>query len=213
MRACRFLVGALSALACFAAAADEDWAAQRRSAYIGVSRLQPETDAQLSGQDGKWGFAGGVGWRFSRHVALELELLYTGQEADMPVLQSSGSTPAAGRQRAHVYVYGFGGTVRFLYPVGRLQPYAGVGLGYYAAEISEFGSIPNFFLNSSFSERRDHGTGTHFVLGFEYAFAPTSAWRFEYRWLRLDADFGPEFGGPTRIGGGMPMLALHVGLR
>jgi hypothetical protein len=117
MRRCRFLVGAPSALACFAAAADEPWDGERRGAYFGVSRLRPEADPQLSGQDGKWGFAVGFGRRYSRHVALELELLYTGQEAGMPAL------------------------------------------------------------------------------------------------LRLEADFGPEFGGGTKIGGGMPMLAYRFGLR
>jgi opacity protein-like surface antigen len=213
MRACRFLVGVLTSLACLAAAADEDWAAQRRSAYIGISRLQPEADTQLSGQDAKWGFAAGINWRFTRHVALGLELLYTGQEADMPLLQESGSTSSAGRQRAHVYVYGLGGTLKLVYPVGKLQPYVGAGLGYYAAEISEFSSIPNFFLDSRFSERRDSGTGTHFALGLEYALSPTSALRFEYRWLSLQADFGPEFGGATKIGGGMPMLAFRAGTK
>ena len=35
----------------------------------------------------------------------------------------------------------------------------------------------------------------------------------EYRWLALDANFGPEFGGRTKVGGGVVLIGYRGALR
>jgi opacity protein-like surface antigen len=177
-----------------------------RSAYIAVGRAQPQTDPQLSGQDGNWGFAAGMTWRYSRRVAFELDVLDTGQEAEMPAFEH----PATGaRQRAHIYVDGIGARIKFFYPAGRLEPFVGLGFGYYRSEISDLGTTSRLFLPSEFAKRSDREVGIQYVAGLDYVISPRSTLGLEYRWLSLEANFGPEFGGTTRVGGGMLLLTYR----
>jgi opacity protein-like surface antigen len=177
-----------------------------RSAYIAIGRAQPQSDPQLSSQDGNWGFAAGMTWRHSRRVAFELDVLDTGQEAEMPAFEH----PAPGaRQRAHINVDGIGVRIKLFYPVGKLEPFAGLGVGYYRSEISDLGAMSHLFLPSEFAKRSDRDVGVQYVAGFDYAVSPRSALGIEYRWLSLEANFGAEFGGTTRVGGGMLLVTYR----
>lgn len=211
--AARFALGALTALAvCGAGLAEDSQPSQptgRRSLYVGASRLQPQADARLRDQDGHWGLSAGLDWRYSRFAAVELDLVDTGQAADMPAVERSGPGGAGARRREHINIDGIAVGLRLIYPHGRLAPYVGAGIGFYAAELSDYGAPAHLFLPSTVAKRKDDGTGTYLALGIEYVVSPSSALRLEYRWLRLQADFGPEFGGPVKIGGGLPSLAYR----
>ena len=203
----RTVLALAAALSANAALADDSPAAIPPSRYLGIGRAQPEADPQLTEQRGQWGFAAGATWRYSRHVAFELDVVETGQEADMPVVERSSAGEPGARFRSYINVTGVGGRVKLIYPADRLEPFVGLGIGYYVAEISEYGVPLTLFLPSEFTKRRDNGFGLQFVVGLEYVLSPTSTLGLEYRWLNLEADFGPEFGGPTRVGGGMLLIA------
>jgi opacity protein-like surface antigen len=178
-----------------------------RSFSMGVGRAQPEPDPQLSDQNGHWGFAAGISWRLSRYLTLELDFSDTGQEAEMPAIEH----PAPGaRQRAHINVDGIGGRLKLIYPAGKLEPFVALGAGYYRSEISDLGTAAHLFLPTDFAKRSDKDAGVQYVVGFDYAVSPNSALGLEYRWLSLEANFGPEFGGATRVGGGMLLIDYRV---
>jgi opacity protein-like surface antigen len=178
-----------------------------RSACVSIGRAQPQSDPQLSDQNGHWGFAAGMTWRYSRHVAFELDVVDTGQEAEMPAVDH----PAPGaRQRAHINVDGIGARVRLIYPAGKLEPFVGLGVGFYHSEISDLGTLFHLVLPTDFAKRSDGNAGVQYVVGFDYAVSPTSALGLEYRWLSLEANFGPEFGGATKVGGGMLLITYRM---
>lgn len=185
----------------------------RTSLHVGVGSMQPEPDRQLTHQDGHVGFAAGVNWRRSRHLALELSLLESGQQAQMPRVERSGTAPPGSRQDAHINVDGLALGIKLIYPIGKLEPYVGAGAGYYVAEISEFGTFSHLVLPSQFAKRQDNAVGTHYMVGVGYALSEATALELEYRRLNLEASFGPEFGGPTRIGGGVATVAFRWMLR
>lgn len=203
----------LAVLAPQALLAQEAAPATGRAPFIGAGVMHPEADRQLSKQDGHPSFVAGMTWRYSRHLAFELDFMDTGQEAEMPTVERSGLGTSGSRQREHINVDGIAGRMKLIYPAGKLEPYVGVGVGYYYAEISNLGTLTHLVLPSDFAKRTDKRAGGQLILGLDYKLAAGSTLGFEYRRLALDANFGPEFGGRTKVGGGMALLvyrgALH----
>jgi len=139
-------------------------------------------------------------------VAFELDVQDTGQEAEMPAFEPAA--PGA-RQRAHIYVDGIGARIKLFYPAGRLEPFVGLGVGYYRSVISDLGTTSRLFLPSELVKRSDRDVGVQYDAGIDYVVSPRSSLGVEYRWLSLEANFGPEFGGPTRVGGGMLLVTYR----
>lgn len=183
------------------------------SLHLGVGVMQPEADGRLTDQDGHVSFAAGANWRRSRYLAVELIVLETGQSAEMPRVERSGTAPPGSRQRAHINASGIAAGAKLIYPLGRLEPYVGAGFGYYVCDISSYGTLGHLFLPSDFAKRHDSGVGTHYMAGVDLALSDATALELEYRRLDLEASFGPEFGGPTRIGGAIVMVAFRWRLR
>jgi opacity protein-like surface antigen len=202
-----------AALLVQSALADETPRSAARSLYIAAGAMQPQADPRLTDQDGHPAFTAGIEWRYSRHVAFALDLLDTGQQADMPALERSRPGTPGARQREHINIGGIALGIRLIYPYGKLEPYLAGGIGYYGSQISDYGTLSHLVLPSSFAKRSDSDAGSHFALGLEYALSPASGLRLEYRRLRLQADFGAEFGGPVKIGGGIALLAYRGALR
>lgn len=201
-----------AAIASSAAIAD-DRSYDGVSLHLGAGLMQPEADRQLADQEGHASFAAGVNWRRSRHLAFELGVLETGQRAEMPRVERSGTAPRGSRQEAHINASGIAAGAKLILPLGRLEPYVGAGLGYYACEISSYGTLGHLFLPSDFAKRHDSRVGTHYMAGVDLALSDATALELEYRRLNLEANFGPEFGGRTRIGGGLVMVAFRWKLR
>lgn len=183
--------------------------APSRGMYFGVTTLHPDSDRQLARQEGHAGLLVGHTWRRSRHLAIDLSVLDTGQQANMPRVERSRTAFPSGRMDAHINITGIAVAAKLIYPLGKLEPYAGAGVGYYASEISSWGSFVHLFLPSDFAKRSDSDLGTHFMVGLDYAISPTARLSLEYRQLSLDANFGPEFGGKTKVGGGMTIVAIR----
>ena len=209
----KFAAAMLAMLAVLEARADELPTAMARGLYLGAGVMQPQSAPQLSAQDGHGALTAGLSWRYSRHIALELDVLDAGQAADMPQVERSRSGTPGVRQREHINIDGIGIGLHLIYPYGKLEPYVGGGVGYYASEVSDHGTVAHFVLPNEVAKRKDNGVGSYLALGVEYALSPTSALRLEYRWLQLEADFGAEFGGPVKIGGGTALLAFRGAVR
>lgn len=205
----RIAAALVAMLGCTAALADDEQA-WRRSVYFGLTTMQPQADRQLTEQDGHWSIAAGLQWRTSRHLAFDLAVIDTGQEAQMPQVERSGPGASGARQRENINVIGIAGTLKLLYPIGSFEPYAGAGVGLYGAEVSDYGALAHFILPSEFAKRRDSRAGFHYVLGMDYSLSPGAALGVEYRRLELEANFGPEFGGTTKIGGGIVVIAIRA---
>ena len=208
MKAMRMLL--LAALFPGAALAEDGADFRSRGVYVGVTSLRPDADRQLVRQEGHGGLIAGYTWRRSRHLAIDLSVLDTGQQANMPEVQRSGTGSNGRRMDAHINTTGIALGAKLIYPLGKLEPYAGAGVGYYASEISSWGPIVHLFLPSEFAKRSDSDVGTHFMVGADLAVSPSARLSLEYRRLALDANFGPEFGGTTKIGGGMVVVALRA---
>lgn len=184
-----------------------------RGMYFGVTSLRPDADRRLARQDGHTGLIVGHTWRRSRHLAIDLSVLDTGQQANMPKVERSRAAASGSRRDAQINVTGIALGAKLVYPVGKLEPYAGAGVGYYASEISSWGTIVHLFLPSDFAKRSDSDIGTHLTLGLDYAVSPAALLSLEYRQLSLEANFGPEFGGRTKVGGGMVIVAIRSVMR
>jgi opacity protein-like surface antigen len=204
---------ALCALSPLVALGQESAYVPSRGMYLGVTSLRPDADRRLARQDGHTGFIVGHTWRRSRHLAIDLSVLDTGQRANMPRVERSGAAVSGRRMDAHINITGIALGAKLTYPIGKLEPYAGAGAGYYFADISSWGSIVHLFLPSDFAKRSDREVGTHLTLGADYAVSPTAQLSLEYRQLSLDANFGPEFGGKTKVGGEMVIIAIRSVMR
>jgi opacity protein-like surface antigen len=184
-----------------------------RGMYLGVTSLRPDADRRLARQEGHTGLIVGHTWRRSRHLAIDLSVLDTGQQANMPRVERSRAAASGSRMDAHINITGIAVGAKLTYPIGNFEPYAGAGAGYYAAEISSWGSFVHLLLPSDFAKRSDSDVGTHWTLGVDYAISPTALLSLEYRRLSLEANFGPEFGGKTKLGGGMIIVAIRSVVR
>jgi opacity protein-like surface antigen len=187
--------------------------APSRAMYFGVTSMRPDADRQLTRQDGHGGLIAGHTWRRSRHLAIDLGVLDTGQQANMPRVERSRAASTGSRMDAHINTTGITLGAKLIYPIGKLEPYAGAGVGYYASEISSWGSLVHLFLPSDFAKRSDSDVGTHFMIGLDYAVSPAARLSLEYRQLALDANFGPEFGGNSKVGGGMVIITIRSVVR
>jgi len=207
---CRLLAAALFPALAFGQEATDF---RSRSVYAGMTVMHPDADPQLANQEGHAALIAGMTWRRSRHIGIDLAFFDTGQQANMPRVERSGLAPRGERDDAHINAMGVALGLNLFYPLGKLEPYVGAGLGYYRSEISNVGSIFHVVLPPDFAKRHDDRVGVHYLVGADVALSERTKLCVEYRRLALDANFGPEFGGKTKVGGGMVVVALRAVVR
>ncbi|MGH6689165.1 MAG: outer membrane protein, partial [Gammaproteobacteria bacterium] len=164
--------------------------------YVAGGWFDPQENPQLNDPNGHYGFALGFGSRPTRHIAWEVELFMDHQRVDRPFTPPPTffSSPGA---RASIETLGVAGNFRFLYPLGRFEPYVGAGVGLFRTELE----ISQGFLLSSIT-RSDTGPGYQFLAGAEYTFGEGGgSLGLQYRRLKLDASLGPEIVGKVDVGG------------
>lgn len=175
--------------------------------YIAGGWFNPQENAQLNDPNGHYGYAVGFGSRHSRHLAWEIELFGDHQGVDRP-FSPPPSLFANPSSRASIETLGLAGDVRLLYPLGRFEPYVGVGLGLYRTELE----IAQGFLASSV-KRTDTGMGLQLLAGVEYVLGEGGGvLGLQYRRLKLDASLGPEIAGKVDVGGDFLLIVLRFNL-
>jgi opacity protein-like surface antigen len=162
-----------------------------------VGGYSEENNAQLAHHEGSFGLAIGGGYRLSAHVALEIDGLVSHQKFDTPVTIPA---PALGayESRSDLVTSGAGGLLKIFVPVGRVELYAGGGLGLYTTTFRVEGT----FLNSVTEiTERDTAIGYQALIGADVLLSRHVSIGLEYRKFKLDVDFGSLIPGKLEMGG------------
>ena len=122
-----------------------------------------ETDSQIFNYSGQFGLAVGAGFRLKPHLGLEIDGLFASQRVDEDsVLRFAG-------ERANLY--GFGGLVKLILPLNRVELYVGGGVGLYSTTLWS-------------------DVGFQGVAGLDLFVSRNVSVGLEYRRLKLDAFLG-----------------------
>ena len=162
-----------------------------------VGAFNEETNPQLANQDGQFGVAISGGYRFSPHVALEIDGLFASQRIDTPAT-IPGSALGTVDGRASLYSGGLGGLVKFILPLDRVELYVGGGLGVYTTTLLVEGDLLG--AHTQLTEY-DTDVGFQAVAGADFYVSRHVSLGLEYRRLELDANLGTLIPGDLDMGG------------
>jgi opacity protein-like surface antigen len=189
--------------------ADPDMFAPERNGraywYLGAGAYRPDINAQLSNQQGKFGLVAGAGYRASAQLAWELDLFEGYQKLDTPTSISPGLFGTVDAQ-ASLSTMGIAATARYIYPLGRLEPYAGGGAGLYEIRLRASGQqlgLPAEFV------MRSTELGWHVLAGADYYVGSTIALGVEFRLRKVSANFDGVVPGQVEAGGRFVTLMLR----
>jgi opacity protein-like surface antigen len=173
--------------------------------YFALGAFDPDSDAQLRNPSGQYAFVFGGGFRQSRYFAWEIEFLGFEQRFDTP---ASVGPPLFGTisGRSTLATEGFAGTAKLLYPSGRVEPYAGAGIGIYRTTLTITGQ--QFGFPAELSED-SVDPAIHVVAGLDLHLSERSTLTIEGRKLWLDAGFSPVLTGTVKVGGAMLLAAYR----
>lgn len=178
--------------------------------YLGGGGYRPDSNAQLSNQEGRFGIAGGLGYRYSSGLAWEADFLDGFQKLDTPatILPAGYGTTLQGTvdQQATLSTLGVAATARFIYPLGRLEPYAGGGVGWYDIELRATGQqqgIPMEFISHA------SGPGWHVLAGADYHLSNRTSLGVEFRLRKIRVDMDNIALGRVEVGGSFVSLLLR----
>lgn len=158
--------------------------------YIGggLGGFKEESNSQLRNQDGQYGGFFGGGYRATPNIAVDIDGLFYNQRMDTPPTVSTSNS------RSRLTSAGVGGVVKFILPLGRVELYAGGGLGFYSTSLR--------VKDSSFhSERDDSHIGYQALAGADFFVSRNVSIGLEYRKFKLDADLQPTIPGKIDAGG------------
>jgi opacity protein-like surface antigen len=158
--------------------------------YIGggVGGFKEESNSQLRNQDGQYGGFFSGGYRATPNIAFDIDGLFSSQRLDTPPTVSTSNS------RSRLNSAGAGGVVKFILPLGRVELYAGGGLGLYTTSLR--------VKESSFrSERDDTGVGYQALAGADFFVSRSVSVGLEYRKFKLHADLEPTIPGKIDAGG------------
>lgn len=178
--------------------------------YLGGGAYHPESNAQLSNQEGRFGIVAGLGYRYSRWLAWEAGLLDGYQKMDTPpgILPAGYGTLFQGTvdPQASLSTSGVTVTARFIYPLGRLEPYAGGGIGIYKIELRATGQQLGFPTEASYGATE---LGWHMLAGADVHLTEKTSLGVEFRRCKVSADLGSVVPGRVEAGGDFISLMLR----
>ena len=186
----------------------------RPYAFAGVALFGPEHNEQLQRQrSGLGGIAGG-GYRFSPNLSFEVGVLAASQRLDTP----AGAVPPAGTfrtgsLRTRMGTSGVNIGIKFSFPLGRVEPYYGAGVGRYSTRLTTtseaFSCLQNCDDTGPRLDRLSRDTGYHAVLGADFHLRAKDVLAAEFRYLKLDASFDDIIPGKVRAGGSFLWLGYR----
>jgi opacity protein-like surface antigen len=156
-----------------------------------------ETNSQLGNQDGEFGLAISGGYRLTPYVSLEVDGLVSQQEIDTPATLPPPFT-GSGSGRSDLNTGGIGGLVKFILPMGRVELFAGGGLGVYTTTLRVEGTVLGAMAEL---EEDDTDIGYQAVAGADFYVSCHVSVGLEYRKFSLDASFGNIIPGDLDMGG------------
>jgi opacity protein-like surface antigen len=164
----------------------------------GIGLFEAQSSHQLENQDGQGVGAVGLGYRPSQRFAWGVEITGFSQRVDTPEgVPASRFTRVEGRSR--LSSEGLALSLRYIEPMGRWEPYAGGGFGWYRSKLEVRGS--SFFFRDTLAEERSNDFGAHLLAGVDYWIRPKIALGAELRYLRLNAKFDELVPGTAHVGG------------
>lgn len=177
-------------------------------AFGGLALLVPQGNPQLQGENVGPGIVTGGGFRFSRLLSVEVGLLGTDHSIDSP----AAAAPAAGTfkdgtLKTDLSAGGLNVGVKFHFPLQQFEPYVGAGVGLYATNFSMTSEASTCQQNCSDTGPRvrstSHDAGYHAIVGLDYHLRPTDVLVWEFRYLRLKANFNDINLGNVNAGGSL----------
>lgn len=172
--------------------------------YGGAGGFMEDSNPQLNNQSGQFGLSLGGGYRLTRNIALEADMLYSKQDIDTPASVVGALPGVEGRSQLHNA--GLGGVVKFILPFDRVELYAGGGLGVYT---TTFHAEGNAFGGTTTLEDNDRNVGYQGILGADFYLIRSISVGLEYRKLKLDANLGPITSGKIDAGGDFVLLTVR----
>jgi len=158
--------------------------------------ISPDNENKLGDDDGAAMLIVAYEYRPQRHFAVgaELQAIVRSYRPDNSPAGYFGDPD----RDSDVDSSGFAGTVRGFLPLGSVDLYAGLGVGWYYSDMSITGETNN--VNGTFY-KSDSGLGYFAMLGADIQLAQQHAITVEFRKLYLDANFGKLSNGDVDIGG------------
>ena len=149
-----------------------------------------------------WGLS--LGYRITHWLGLEGEFLYF--QGDYERI-SGMLLPRTATNAINVASVDISLGARATYPVWRLSPFVGGGIGLFDSDLYTKDASTGLFENSAGGQTG----GWHAVAGI--AFPMMKQWRAElgWRWIFLSQDFGIHSNGEVHLGGNMLCLAVRGG--
>ncbi|MEJ2508360.1 MAG: outer membrane beta-barrel protein [Gammaproteobacteria bacterium] len=166
-----------------------------------------DNPGQLASPGSELALGVGVGYRYTRHLSLEVEVPLFYSRYDTP---ATVSPPPFGTidDRSSVNTAGIVGNVVLNTGGQRVRGFVGVGAGLYWSRFSVGGQ--SFGLTGTY-ERDDSGFGSQWLAGVDLRVGRRSWLGLEYRRVNLTANFGQVTNGDIDLGGRFVLLAFRNG--
>ena len=178
----------------------------RLYAFAGFAAFGPEKNSSLQNERGSLlNFIGGAGYRLWPDWSVELNVLFDNRRLDTPPSALPTGPFQPGTAKSFMFTTGVAATAKYSFGHGRLEPYAGGGMGVYRTRFLTTSEAPACSNNCSDTGPRVTGRSTdlgyHAMAGATFAITPRDRVSAELRYLKLDADFGAILPAKVSAGG------------
>lgn len=173
--------------------------------HLGLGGYLPDTNGQLSNQQGHYSLQLGGGRRITPNFAWEMDLTTYQQGLDTP---GTITAPVFGTKdpRSTLSTTGIAGTAMLIQPFEALEIHAGLGLGLYTVRFKTTGQ--QFGVPVQLT-RDQNSLGWHATAGMSLKVANQLRVGLDYRQLKVQASFGDVAPGNIEAGGGAWFLLLR----
>lgn len=178
--------------------------------YAEGGLYNPDSNAQIRNQDGRFGLGVGAGYRYSPMLAWEMDILDGYQKMDTPstILPAGYGTIFQGTvdPQASLSIVGLAASAKFVYPLGRFEPYAGGGIGIYDITLRATGQQIGISNDVTYSS---HEYGVHMILGADYYLTNRMSLGIEFRKRKITTELESVVPGKLAVGGSFLSLMFR----
>jgi hypothetical protein len=160
-------------------------------------------------------FALGATFGFLRRPNLEIggTIMILGASYDGPPIAPFGYSEVSDHRS--LSSWGFGMSVREIYPSRGIQPFAEAGLSFTSTAVSapvyDYSQLQSWLgVETGRKDESVQQFAPHVALGLDIPVSKKVALAFEYRRMWLGGDFGPLSGGDVPVAGGMYQMIVRA---